>query len=360
MDVVYYPIQVIIPYELLDQQTEINEPINLVSHFGAREGESVYDFAWFPSMNSQDPATCCFVTSVRDHPVHLWDACTGNLRTSYTVIDHRERFVGPNVVSFNLDGSKIYCGYENTIEIFDVQRPGQESQKIPTIPQKRTKEGQKGIISCLDFSPDYAGLYAVGSYSHNVGIYDETNNELCLKLSGFKTGVTQVKFSMDGSQLFTVCRVSNVISCWDIRNTADVVYDLPRPGQTSQRIAFDIDPSGKLLITGDQNGNVLFYDISSETTENKHLKSMHAHQDLSVCATINPMYPWLIASASGQRKYTIDDEESSSDEEEEENDKERDSVENTIDNSLKIWRVPGHTEWYTYPTTTIETETEQQ
>ena len=49
-----------------------------------------------------------------------------------------------------------------------------------------------GIISCLDFSPDYAGLYAAGSYSHNVGIYDETTNDLCLKLTGIKTGVTQV------------------------------------------------------------------------------------------------------------------------------------------------------------------------
>ena len=64
--------------------------------------------------------------------------------------------------------------------------------------------------------------------------------------------IKQVKFSNDGSQLFTVCRVSNVISCWDIRNSTDVLYDLPRPGQTSQRIAFDIDPSGKVLTTGDQ------------------------------------------------------------------------------------------------------------
>ncbi|KAI7856565.1 WD40-repeat-containing domain protein [Circinella umbellata] len=231
------------------------------------------------------------------------------------------------------------------IEIFDVQRPGQVSQKIPTIPQKRTKEGQKGIISCLDFSPDYAGLYAAGSYSHNVGIYDETTNDLCLKLTGIKTGVTQVKFSNDGSQLFTVCRVSNVISCWDIRNTTDVLYDLPRPGQTSQRIAFDIDPSGKVLTTGDQSGNILFYDISSGASENRVLKTIHAHQDLSVCATINPMYPWLIASASGQRKYTID-EDNSSDDDDEDNDK--DSL--PIDNSLKVWRIPGHTEWFSYPT----------
>ena len=59
------------------------------------------------------------------------------------------------------------------------------------------------------------------------------------------------------------------------------------------------------------------------------------------------MYPWLIASASGQRKYTIDEDDSSDDDEEEDNDK--DSL--PIDNSLKIWRVPGHTELFSYPTT---------
>ncbi|KAI8140179.1 WD40-repeat-containing domain protein [Fennellomyces sp. T-0311] len=231
------------------------------------------------------------------------------------------------------------------IEIFDVQRPGQESQKVPTIPQKKTKKGQKGIISCLDFSPDYAGLYAAGSYSHSVGIYDETNNELCLKLNELKTGVTQVKFSPDGSELFTVCRLSNNISCWDIRNTAEVVYNLPRPGQTSQRITFDIDPSGKMLVTADQDGHMLFYDISSGTAQdNRLLQSVHAHQDLAACATINPMYPWLIASASGQRKYNISYDDSSDEEEEED--------EQTIDNSLKVWRAPGRSEWYSYPAAT--------
>lgn len=39
----------------------------------------------------------------------------------------------------------IYCGYENMIEIFDVQRPGQGS-KIPTIPNRKSKQGQKGRV----------------------------------------------------------------------------------------------------------------------------------------------------------------------------------------------------------------------
>ncbi|KAG1240106.1 hypothetical protein G6F68_017986 [Rhizopus microsporus] len=59
---------------------------------------------------------------------------TASVMASYSVIDHCERYIGPNVITFHPDGSKIYCGYENMIEIFDVHRPGNESDKIPTIP----------------------------------------------------------------------------------------------------------------------------------------------------------------------------------------------------------------------------------
>lgn len=42
------------------------------------------------------------------------------------------------------------------------------------------------------------GLYAAGSYSQSVGIYDETNHELCLKLTGIQGGVTQVIYVYQG------------------------------------------------------------------------------------------------------------------------------------------------------------------
>jgi len=41
-----------------------------------------------------------------------------------------------------------------------------------------------GIISCLAFNPDRSGLYAAGSYSQTIGLYDESNNELCCILQG--------------------------------------------------------------------------------------------------------------------------------------------------------------------------------
>ncbi|KAI9317267.1 hypothetical protein BX666DRAFT_2019198 [Dichotomocladium elegans] len=224
------------------------------------------------------------------------------------------------------------------VEIFDVQRPGKESTKIPTVPKRKSKEGLKGIISCLDFSTD--GLYALGSYSQSVGIYDETNHELCLKLGGFKSGVTQVRFTPDGQHLFTASRTSDAIQCWDIRNTCDVLYDLPRQGRTSQRLTFDLDPSGNVLVAGDHDGNILFYDISASATENRLLRSFKGHHDTSSCTTFNPTYPWLLASCSGQRKF---DHHYNS-----ESDDENDIP--AIDNSLSIWHMPGQTSWFAMET----------
>jgi hypothetical protein len=35
----------------------------------------------YPFMDSSVPATCCFLTTCRDTPVHLWNADTGKVRT---------------------------------------------------------------------------------------------------------------------------------------------------------------------------------------------------------------------------------------------------------------------------------------
>lgn len=165
------------------------------------------------------------------------------------------------------------------VEIFDVHTG--DSTKHPTIPKRKSRKGQKGIISCLDFSTD--GLYAAGSYSQSIGIYDQTNNELCLKLTGFQGGgATQVQFSKDGLYLYSASRHSNTILCWDIRDSANILFELPRPGKTNQRMQFDVDATGKYLTTGDTEGNVLIYDVSiaaGEDTETKQrlVASFKAH-----------------------------------------------------------------------------------
>ncbi|CAG8537701.1 9328_t:CDS:10 [Ambispora leptoticha] len=341
---------------------ETIEEIALNPVIQARTGETIYDCCWYPMMSSQEPETCCFLSSSRDHPIHLWDAFSGKIRASYTIIDHREQIIGPNSLAFNLDGSRIYCGYNNMIEIFDSSRPGRGGEKHPTTPTRKSKDGQKA------FNPDYSGLYAAGSYSRTVGLYDEKNNKLLYLLRDLYGGVTQIKFSSDGYYLFSASRRDNFIHCWDIRNTGDVLFKLNRIGDTNQRLMFDIDASGRYLITGDQNGKILIYNISNPTENIEDISRLivefSAHNDTTSAAAFHPTLP-LMVSCSGQRKFdTVTDMvnynanafqegkeaslisqspiiSSGNDNRENKNPK--------SDNSLKIWKIEQVCEWY-YPT----------
>jgi hypothetical protein len=40
-------------------------------------GECIYDFAWYPYMNSSAIGSSCFIVTSRDHPIQLWDKETG-------------------------------------------------------------------------------------------------------------------------------------------------------------------------------------------------------------------------------------------------------------------------------------------
>ena len=107
---------------------------------------------------------------------------------------------------------RLYCGFEDAIEVFDVHRPG-EGTRLHTTPSKKSRDGLKGefshmsialgvqaysvrclsagIISALAFAPDVASdLYAAGSLnpsspaSSNIAIFSETNGEVPLMFVG--------------------------------------------------------------------------------------------------------------------------------------------------------------------------------
>eukprot|EP00961_Rhodomonas_salina_P265849 3593419-Rhodomonas_salina.1 len=79
---------------LFEAPSWASDPAQLKSEWGqehdcmrsvlqVKEGETIYDLAWYPGMNSSSPATCCFFSTSRDNPVHVWDAFTGADRGSY-------------------------------------------------------------------------------------------------------------------------------------------------------------------------------------------------------------------------------------------------------------------------------------
>lgn len=73
-----------LPKEMYNNKIPPELPLeNLKPALSVREGGLIYDSCWYPLMNSWDPATCCFLSTSRESPLHLWDAFTGELRATY-------------------------------------------------------------------------------------------------------------------------------------------------------------------------------------------------------------------------------------------------------------------------------------
>ena len=91
----------------------------------------VYDFNWFPDMNSASPDTCVFATTCGRDCIRLIDAYTGETRATYRAFDHLERMASAHSLCFSPDGSRIYAGYERLIRIFWTSHPGTLCDEVP-------------------------------------------------------------------------------------------------------------------------------------------------------------------------------------------------------------------------------------
>lgn len=306
----------------LQQSTELvqDNQDSFPAALEVQEGELVYDYAWYSCMHTSDPVSCCFATSSRAHPIHLWDACTGGLRCVYRAYDAADEVTAAYSIAFDRQGSHIWAGYNKAIRVFDLSRPGRDCQTITTF--QKGQDGQPGMISCFDFSPDDSNLVAAGSYSSIAAVYDVTSGTPAYILSGHKGGITQVKFSADGNFLYTGARKDPEILCWDVRYTSDVVYRLQRnTADTNQRIHFDIEPMGRHLSTGGVDGKVLSFDL----TTGEQVSDFQAATDTVNGFQFHPFLP-LAATASGHRHYPLLDDEAIEDKPAE------------AENTLRVWQ----------------------
>ncbi|KAG9159385.1 hypothetical protein Leryth_010941 [Lithospermum erythrorhizon] len=270
-------------------------------------------------MSVSNPDTCVFATTARDHPIHLWDAISGQLRCTYRAYDAMDEITAAFSVGFNPLGSKIFAGYNKSIRVFDVHRPGRDFQQHSTL--QGNKEGQSGIISSIAFSPCHSGLLATGSYDQSTAIYTEDNMELLYVLHGQEGGVTHVQFSKDGNYLYTGGRKDPYILCWDIRKAVDIVYKLYRSTETTnQRIYFDVEPLGQHLGTGGQDGMVHIYSLQT----GNWVASFQAASDTVNGFAFHPYLP-MAATSSGHRRF------------EGFNDSHEDSILGGDENCLSVW-----------------------
>ncbi|CAM9170103.1 unnamed protein product [Phaeothamnion confervicola] len=264
------------------------------------EGETIYDSAWYPHMTSQNPATCVFISTCRDHPIHMWDAFTGALRATYRAYDHMDEISAANSVCFNACGDRILAGYNRMVRIFDTANPGRDFEARPTSKTRRTRDGQRGIISAMAACPDGSGLFAAGSYSGTICLYSEKNRGGVVELPAEMGGITQVKFAPDGWHLFSGARKDPKIMCWDVRKPGQPLGCFHRKADTNQRIAFDIDPAGHLLVSGGTDGRVSVFDLATGATVD--CPGFERQPDCVNGVSLHPLAP-LLALSTGQRHY---------------------------------------------------------
>ncbi|KAI8996250.1 WD40-repeat-containing domain protein [Trametes punicea] len=305
----------------------------------------ILDYAWYPGASIRDTRSFCFVASVRECPVRLLDASDGRLRACYKIVDHRERQVAPHSLAFNVNANRLYCGFEDAIEIFDIHYPG-EGNRLHTTPSKKSRDGLKGIISALAFCPDMSsGMYAAGSLSpsspssSNIAIFSEETGEVPIMFVGAEGSKHEVGYGARASVsqlmfnparpylLYASFRRMASIYCWDLRaDVSRAVEVLNREGlpisgnerqaATNQRLRFDIDYGGRWLSTGDQDGGISVFDLAAHpesalaenapqpgsTPRTTPIMQFNGHRDAVGSVAFHPVRP-LLLSVSGSRHF---------------------------------------------------------
>ncbi|KAK7475492.1 hypothetical protein BaRGS_00033248 [Batillaria attramentaria] len=296
-----------------------------------QESELVYDYCWFPCMESTQPDTCCFATSCRDTPIHLYNSVTGSLVCTYRPYNNVDEIVAAHSICFTCDGRYLLSGFNKTIRIFHTARPGRDFiQRPTTVKDKRTQEtkGQQGIISCFAAHPSDPAIFAAGSFRGDVALYSAPGGDMSSVFRGQQGGVTHMMFSSDGLRLYAGGR------------------------KTNQRMYFDLDSTNKFLLSGNHNGKVSVWDLETPPYDNPITSwpqvdpviNFQAHRDATNGCSVNPKCS-LLATCSGQRHFPLDDIVSSdddsdnSDEDDGDGDKTETDMEEVEENCLRVWRI---------------------
>ncbi|CAG4946052.1 unnamed protein product [Parnassius apollo] len=102
-----------LPRDLYSGSVDSSRTIDVLdSVIHVKESGLIYDFCWYPAMNSSIPETCCWLTTKQNAPVQMWDAFDGSLRCSYRGFNAVDEMEPALSVTFNIEGTRIIAGYK--------------------------------------------------------------------------------------------------------------------------------------------------------------------------------------------------------------------------------------------------------
>ena len=262
-----------------------------------KEAELIYDYAWYPLMDSADSASSWLVSSCRDHPVHAWDAFTGELKASYRNYDQFDAVTACFSLAFSLDSRELFCGLDSSLHIFDVTRPGRQYAKRNTWKRGTGCRGCLSAIAAVDH-----GLVACGAYNGNACVMDLRSGQAEHSFRHAR-GVTDLVCGDDGYTLIVGLRATGDVLHYDLRNPSTRVHCFQRALTTNQRLHLSLAPNQRYLLSGDQLGNVLAFDLWANRDDPTATSASEscAFSTTSVNGVAcHPHLDWL-AVATGQR-----------------------------------------------------------
>jgi len=235
------------------------------------------------------------------------------LRNTYRPFNNVEEVCHAYSLCFSADRGQILAGFDRTIRIFDLQRPGRQTEEW--LLSTRAGKGQKGIIGSLAASIASPGVYAAGSYSKSICIYQRgCKGKPLMWLSDCQAsyemgGVTQLVW-VNEWMLLSGHRCDRWLRFWDLRKADSerhkestlqapkaLLHRFPRHTRTHQRFGFST--KGDLLSTGDDSGAILFYSLS-HLSETGIIREAHGRPCVS--AMLHPTLD-IILSSSGSRDF---------------------------------------------------------
>uniref|UniRef100_A0A8D8U321 WD repeat-containing protein 79 n=1 Tax=Cacopsylla melanoneura TaxID=428564 RepID=A0A8D8U321_9HEMI len=288
-----------------------------------KEGGVIYDFVWYPKMNSMENFTSYFLCSSMYAPIHLWDSVGGEIKATYRPYNQVDEVTHAYSLAFSPDGSKIHAGLLSEVKIFSTDIPGRQC-----VSRNLKPWFGKSIVSAIAINSIVSDICAIGTYSKTIGLFSESDGKPLFFLKGHKGGITKLEFSSDGILLFSGARMDSEILCWDLRNPGCVLYSFPRDVSTNQRVYFDLTSCSNYLLSGNTTGDVSIWSLNSnlptcpyEESPQEPLYKFSAHQDCTNGVSVHPYYP-ILGTTSGQRHVLSAENE--------------DSLQQ-LENDLKLW-----------------------
>ena len=213
---------------------------------------------------------------------------------------------------FSGAGDIVCGGYDRCVRLFSLERPGRDCSSVAV--------KALGLVTCLAAGPEH--LLAAGGTGKGVALLDTRGGGPTALLHGHSGAVVHARYSPCGNFLYTAARRDDAILCWDVRSLGDsgAVFALSRggSGDTTQRIAFDIEPGGRHLSVGGTDGNVRAFDLQTASK----VCAWKAGADAVAGFAYNPVGLPMAVTGTGCRAFPREDDQGGA----------------QTDNAVRLWR----------------------